>query len=945
MEDKMNIKRKYRRLIVVAPMRSHCQTVRTIFENGSIPTYLREKFSAELDDLAKLDKTFGIVAGTGVGKTVFIRDICKFQFGDNFKFDVVTKEEEATDYTWTCDVIIVTTGIAMNYLKAGYIDSSDVIIIDEIHQTSDHLELTMALARHLNIKVNWMSATIDPVVYKEYFKTETVLFCENKDPGKRAQVSTYKFHSGRGWATPGAVTTKKEWIEYYLDDLGNLRRIKNEGHGVVVFLPTRASCEKYAKQYAQDGLSSDFYHGGESATKLLAYLRGQISKPFIVFMTAAGSSSLNVRGLDWVIIQDEMYGEVVNEYTGVKALQKMSLGPNELLQMAGRVDGRVKDGTVAILTEREIDYTSLSPINPNFVLAGDLEQVALTCARMRIDLNELDPIGKIDHQLYQNVWFKLVDRKLITRDNELTEYGQDVVRYPVPRIWGEYLAKSPDELLAYIITCAACPSLYSMLSRDGKYKIDEFKVEGNDFLTKYNLVQYVIENFAYVWKDTGDGSEEFRLHKEFFNWAKERGVYAKTIKEILISIVAILRPLGIRPHSIINDAPLVNEELVKKFNRFLLEVDALELISENMELRGKNYKFASPAKNSLCQASRNSAYYGTLFTFRNHRGQEIINFEGVVFNFDDLEPHLDKEQRRFAGLNLSGDAMSVEVAYQYPGFGFHHLITHSEQRDAIPDDFATPYNVRELEEKLIKMLAQPQLYPDLEIPADVAEHNERVINEHCADYYIGETSLTARIGSTETKYRNILEFKGAYTLKLVHEKGMSLKFPEVGWNSKPMRTTVTAEQFRSTLTQHVARFGEDATRNLFIPPKETPRKLREATTKSAMKPAPSDPKCRTQDRVNWLMAEAEKLRSELQLISDGLETLKGKADKLGESYDAAFKSFDNKLKKMDRLTDWQDACKKVTDAEKFLASRRADLRPKIDAFENEAIDIMTELEK
>ena len=130
----MNTERKFRRLIVVAPMRSHCQTVRTIFENGSIPTYLKEKFSDELDDLAKLNKTFGIVAGTGVGKTVFIRDICKFQFGDNFKFDVVTKEEEATDYTWTCDVIIVTTGIAMNYLKAGYIDSRDVIIIDEFHQ-------------------------------------------------------------------------------------------------------------------------------------------------------------------------------------------------------------------------------------------------------------------------------------------------------------------------------------------------------------------------------------------------------------------------------------------------------------------------------------------------------------------------------------------------------------------------------------------------------------------------------------------------------------------------------------------------------------------------------------------------------------------------------------------------------------------------------------------
>ncbi len=920
-------------------MRSHCQTVRTIFENGSIPTYLRENFGSQLDEMAGLDKTFGIVAGTGVGKTVFIRDICKLQFGDNFKFDVVTKEEEATDYTWTCDVLIVTTGIAMNYLKAGYIDKRDVIIIDEIHQTSDHLELTMALARHLNVKVNWMSATIDPVVYKEYFNTDILLHCENKDPDKLAQVTKYKFSSGRGWVQPCTIATGKDWIEYYLDDLGNLRCIQDEGHGVVVFLPTRAACEKYAKQYASEHLHVDFYHGGESATKLLAYLRGQVEKPFIVFMTAAGSSSLNVRGLDWVVIQDEMYTEVVNEYTGVKALQKMTLGNNELLQMAGRVDGRVKDGTVAILTEREINYGSLSPVNPNFVLAGDLEQVALTCARMRIDLNDLDPIGKIDHYMYQNVWNRLVERGLITKSNELTEYGEEVGRYPVPRIWGEYLAKSPDELLAYIIVCASCPTLHNMLNRDGKYKIDEFKVEGNDFLTKYNLVQYVIDNFAYVWRDNGDGSEEFRLYKEFFDWAKERGIYAKTIKEILISIVAICRPLGIKPHKIIHDHPLVTDEVVKCFKRFLLEVDALEIISQNMQLRG--HRYAQPAKNSLCQAKLNSAYYGTISTFRNHRGQEMINFEGVALKFEDIESYLDKEHRRFLKVELTPDANSVAVYYEYSGFSLPSLITHAELHDELPGELATPYNIRELEENLVQMLAQRELHLDMYIPEDVAAHNERVLNEHCADYYVEAVHPTARHGSAATKYRDIIQCSGAYTLRLVQAKDISLKFPEKKSVAVVRRAAQSYEQLRDVLRKHVSLFGEEATRKIVFDRQQ--RQTIEPKPTAQVNPA--DPKCRTQARVNWLMAEAEKLRSELKLIEADLETLRDKANKLGEAYDAAFKSFDNKLKKQDRLTDWQDACKKVSEAEKYLASRRAALRPKIDALENEAIEIMTELEK
>ena len=63
-------------------------------------------------------------------------------------------------------------------------------------------------------------------------------------------------------------------------------------------------------------------------------------------MTAAGQSALNVQGLDTVIIDDTRFANVVEQ--GRNVLTRLHLGANEILQMAGRVHGRVAGGRVAV---------------------------------------------------------------------------------------------------------------------------------------------------------------------------------------------------------------------------------------------------------------------------------------------------------------------------------------------------------------------------------------------------------------------------------------------------------------------------------------------------------------------------------------------------------------------------------------------------------------------
>ena len=61
------------RIIVIAPTRSTCLNISLVLENNSIPETLlmREKSDEIFEALGNLKKGgFGVVAGTGAGKTV-----------------------------------------------------------------------------------------------------------------------------------------------------------------------------------------------------------------------------------------------------------------------------------------------------------------------------------------------------------------------------------------------------------------------------------------------------------------------------------------------------------------------------------------------------------------------------------------------------------------------------------------------------------------------------------------------------------------------------------------------------------------------------------------------------------------------------------------------------------------------------------------------------------
>src|SRR6185295_539708 len=359
------------RIIIIAPTRAACETIELAL-GLRIDTLLEREHGPELRRWAEQGLAFGIVAGTGTGKTLGIRPVAESILREPLFAGVVNREREATPETPRWNIVIVTTGIARRWFQDDLITGRDTLIVDEIHQTSAELELCLALGKRAGCRFIWLSATVDPSFYARYLESAEVLLTYAFDPARKARVEVLP------------QTPDEFFNERYI------RHVIKERRGVAVFVPTRAEVERLAEDLGTQWkrLTTAFYHGGEPIRVIRPFLEGEVERPFLLAMTAAGQSALNVRGLDTVVIYDARYGNVVER--GRNVLHRLYLGANEILQMAGRVHGRVPNGEVSILSDRQLDFTSLRPTPPEFQLAGDAERVALTCAALGVDARDLD---------------------------------------------------------------------------------------------------------------------------------------------------------------------------------------------------------------------------------------------------------------------------------------------------------------------------------------------------------------------------------------------------------------------------------------------------------------------------------------------------------------------------------------------------------------------------
>ncbi|MEO8945186.1 MAG: DEAD/DEAH box helicase, partial [Gemmatimonadaceae bacterium] len=592
------------RVIVIAPTRAACETIE-LAVGLELDTVLEREHGTQIRQLAASGAGFGIVAGTGTGKTLSIRPIAETILQTReLRVGVVNREREATPETPSWNVIIVTTGIARRWFQDNDIRATDTLIVDEIHQTSAELELCLALGKRVGCRYIWLSATVDPSFYSAYLGSSSVIETSAFDPAKAATVKV----------------VNRDPLEF-LDDKF-LRAVFKDKRGVGVFLPTRAGVEQAAESVHTSfpRINAAFYHGGEPIRVIRPFLEGTEKKPYVLAMTAAGQSALNVRGLDTVVIDDTRFTNIIER--GRNVLTKLHLGSNEILQMAGRVHGRVDGGRVFILSDRDIDFKSLQPTAPEFQLAGDSERVALTCAALGVRADDLDLPVPLDRVSFRKA-LALLDDRGIVENGKLTTYGRAVEALPVDRPWAELLVNADDDLIPFVAVASGIDSLHRMTREERE--LEGLIVPGSDHLTAYNVYAEALAKCGYVGEVYGLPRHQF--DESVMEWAERRGVLVKSIEDAALGMASVYRSLGMPLPTKLSFA---RDHTRKQFAELLARTMPFDLVIDEQTRDGGN---ARVSKTSVCGSW--GAIAGSLRYFAGKSGEPRAGIEGTQIP-DDL---------------------------------------------------------------------------------------------------------------------------------------------------------------------------------------------------------------------------------------------------------------------------------------------------------------------
>lgn len=734
------------RVIIIAPTRAACETIE-IALGLHLDTVIEREHGAEVRALAASGTGFGIVAGTGTGKTLAVRPIAQAILRtETLRIGVINREREATPETPTWNVIVVTTGIARRWFQDGDILSRDTLVIDEIHQTSAELELCLALGKRVGCRFIWLSATVDPRFYAQYLQSSAVIQSTAFDPRKAADVRV----------------VRKDPSDF-LDDKF-LQQVMKQKRGVGMFLPTRAAVEQVAGLVADRfrRITSAFYHGGEPIRVIRPFLEEGVEKPFFLAMTAAGQSALNIKGLDTVIIDDTRFTNVVER--GKNVLTRTHLGNNEILQMAGRVHGRVDDGKVYILSDRDLHWSSLRPTEPDFQLAGDSERVALTCADLGVRADELDLPVPLDRGAYRRALQHLEGRGVI-ENGRLSRYGRLVEKLPVEREWAELIVHGEDTLMPYLAVMASVESLHRM-TRDER-DLGGLIVSGSDHLTAYNV-------YAEAFAKAGYMGEVYGLPRQLFDeaeinrWADRRGVLVKAIEDTALAMASVYRGVGLPLPDVM---PLVTDEVRRAFCDLVARIMPFDLVIDEATVDGQE---ARVSKSSVCGSW--GAVAGSLRYFADRHGVPRAAIEGTQVPMGLVRKYAQRGESR---LTYDGrgkrDALIRESRLTYFGFDL-------ERDEDVLDEF--PEGQEQAARRAIaEALARGET-------RHVAVKRNRAAIEEARELYRRSAGTTPRLGLAELtamyeealgEVRSIREYRGA-----------PLRLPRTGWVSPEERERLLA---------------------------------------------------------------------------------------------------------------------------------------------------------
>ena len=482
-----------------------------------------------------------IKAGTGVGKSFLAGRLCSQAF--NFQKKVIMTlpkkllaRETAETTAITCDVVLgeevgyyfkgnykinengktskiifTTTGSIIRKLTGDdpYLSDYDCIVIDEAHERSvqtDELILFLKkmLPKRPDLKVVFISATLDLETFRKYFKEYTFNVVDLGE-GTTKKIETF-------WQ-PKPL----DWQKVAVEKIMNILKSGQKGD-IIVFIRSGADGGKMRQMIEQQLKTVDdnpfitvldasvTKAEQDYATKEFEYLTHPTAnpdRPFtrkIVFATNVAESSLTIKGAVFVIdcglaLEDEYF-----PMKNANALLEKFVSKSAVKQRRGRV-GRTKDGVCYHLySEKEyekfIDYPIPSILKSNLTM-DILDIMKIEYIKNIGDMKKL--LGEMmtppEPKFIDSALHILYSMEAITSKDDkgtLTDLGKAMTTfsgipiYFAKAIIASYYYHCKHEVIPIIIMVEALKgrieTLYSSYKPPRKLNEKEFKKEEEKFI-------------------------------------------------------------------------------------------------------------------------------------------------------------------------------------------------------------------------------------------------------------------------------------------------------------------------------------------------------------------------------------------------------------------------------------------------------------------------------
>lgn len=345
----------------------------------------------------------------------------------------------------TTRVVLMTTGMFLRRMQSDpLLERAGCVILDEFHERSIELDLSLALTQRLRtelrneLRLIVMSATLDPQPIADYLGDDAVsLSCQGRS--FPVEIVYHDTQSG-----PRSQRTNRSIDNGRLAQVITLAAEQTAGH-VLVFLPGLTDIHRVGSVLASTALARDValsrdvaivtLHGSLSPRQQDDAIRGgpeHVRK--IILSTNIAETSVTVEGVTAVVDSGLAKIPILDSRLGLTRLQIEPISTASADQRAGRA-GRTAPGVAHRMWSAAVHRTRETYDRPE-ILRGDLSATVLTLASLGEQTD--DPISWLtpppEHSLQaakkRLQWLDAIDHR-----GRMTALGRDLAALPLdPRV-------------------------------------------------------------------------------------------------------------------------------------------------------------------------------------------------------------------------------------------------------------------------------------------------------------------------------------------------------------------------------------------------------------------------------------------------------------------------------------------------------------------------------